>query len=32
MGVLNNLQLHDNFDIKDYIKSFNEKIQTGFKA
>ena len=31
MGVLNNLQLHDNFDIKDYIKSFNEKIQTGFK-
>ena len=31
MGILNNLQLHDNFDIKDYIKSFNEKIQTGFK-
>ena len=31
MGVFNNLQLHDNFDIKDYIKSFNEKIQTGFK-
>ena len=31
MGVLNNLQLHDNFDIKDYIKSFNEKTQTGFK-
>ena len=31
MGVLNNLQLHDNFDIKEYIKSFNEKIQTGFK-
>ena len=30
MGVLNNLQLHD-FDIKEYIKSFNEKIQTGFK-
>ena len=28
MGVLNNLQLHD---IKDYIKSFNEKTQTGFK-
>ena len=31
MGVFNNLQLHDNFDIKDYIKSFNDKIQTGFK-
>ena len=31
MGVLNNLQLHDNFDIKEYIKSFNEQIQTGFK-
>ena len=31
MGVFNNLQLHDNVDIKDYIKSFNEKIQTGFK-
>ena len=31
MGVFNNLQLYDNFDIKDYIKSFNEKIQTGFK-
>ena len=31
MGVFNNLQLHDNFDIKDYIKSFNEKNQTGFK-
>ena len=31
MGVFNNLQLHDNFDIKDYIKSFNEKIQTSFK-
>ena len=30
MGVFNNLQLHD-FDIKGYIKSFNEKIQTGFK-
>ena len=30
MGVFNNLQLHD-VDIKDYIKSFNEKIQTGFK-
>ena len=30
MGVLNNLQLHD-FDIKEYIKSFNAKIQTGFK-
>ena len=30
MGVLNNLQLHD-FDIKEYIKSFNEKIQTRFK-
>ena len=30
MGVFNNLQLHD-FDIKDYIKSFNDKIQTGFK-
>ena len=30
MGVLNNLQLHD-FDIKEYIKSFNEKTQTGFK-
>ena len=31
MGVLNNLQLHDNFGVKDYIKSFNEKTQTGFK-
>ena len=31
MGVLNNLQLHDKFDIKEYIKSFKEKIQTGFK-
>ena len=31
MGVFNNLQLHDNFDIKEYIKSFNEQIQTGFK-
>ena len=31
MGVFNNLQLHDNVDIKDYIKSFNDKIQTGFK-
>ena len=31
MGVLNNLQLHGNFDIKDYIKSFNEKTQIGFK-
>ena len=31
MGVLNNLQLHDNVDIKEYMKSVNEKIQTGFK-
>ena len=31
MGVFNNLQLHDNFDIKEYMQSFNEKIQTGFK-
>ena len=31
MGVFNNLQLHDNFDIKEYMESFNEKIQTGFK-
>ena len=31
MGVLNNLQLHDKFDIKEYIKYFKEKIQTGFK-
>ena len=31
MGVLNNLQLHDNFDIKEYMQSFNDKIQTGFK-
>ena len=30
MGVFNNLQLHD-FDIKEYMKSVNEKIQTGFK-
>ena len=30
MGVFNNLQLHD-FDIKEYIKSVNAKIQTGFK-
>ena len=30
MGVFNNLQLHD-FDIKQYMKSVNEKIQTGFK-
>ena len=30
MDVFNNLQLHD-FDITDYIKSFNEKTQTGFK-
>ena len=30
MGVFNNLQLHD-FDIKEYMKSFNEQIQTGFK-
>ena len=31
MGVFNNLQLHDNVDIKEYMKSVNEKIQTGFK-
>ena len=31
MGVFNNLQLHDNVDIKEYMQSFNEKIQTGFK-
>ena len=31
MGVFNNLQLHDNVDIKEYMESFNEKIQTGFK-
>ena len=31
MGVFNNLQLHDNFDIKEYMQSFNDKIQTGFK-
>ena len=31
MGVLNNLQLHDNVDIKEYMKSVDEKIQTGFK-
>ena len=30
MGVFNNLQLHD-FDIKEYMKSVNAKIQTGFK-
>ena len=30
MGVFNNLQLHD-LDIKEYMKSVNEKIQTGFK-
>ena len=30
MGVFNNLQLHD-LDIKEYMKSFNEQIQTGFK-
>ena len=30
MGVFNNLQLHD-VDIKEYMKSVNEKIQTGFK-
>ena len=30
MGVFNNLQSHD-FDIKEYMKSVNEKIQTGFK-
>ena len=30
MGVFNNLQLHD-FGIKEYMKSVNEKIQTGFK-
>ena len=30
MGVFNNLQLHE-FDIKEYMKSVNEKIQTGFK-
>ena len=30
MGVFNNLQLHD-VDIKEYMKSFNEQIQTGFK-
>ena len=30
MGVFNNLQLHD-FDIKEYMKSVNDKIQTGFK-
>ena len=31
MGVFNNLQLHDNVDIKEYMQSFNDKIQTGFK-
>ena len=32
MGVLNNMKLNDNsFDIKEYIKYFKEKIQTGFK-
>ena len=31
MEVFNNLQLHDNVDIKEYMQSFNEKIQTGFK-
>ena len=31
MGVLNNLQLHDNFDIKEYMKFFKGQIQTGFK-
>ena len=31
MGVFNNLQLHDNVDIKEYMQSFHEKIQTGFK-
>ena len=30
MGVFNNLQSHD-LDIKEYMKSVNEKIQTGFK-
>ena len=30
MGVFNNLQSHD-FDIKEYMKSVNAKIQTGFK-
>ena len=30
MGVFNNLQLHD-LDIKEYMKSVNEQIQTGFK-
>ena len=23
--------MHDNFDIKEYMQSFNDKIQTGFK-
>ena len=31
MGVFNNPQLHDDFNIKEYIKSFNKQIQTGFK-
>ena len=31
MGVLNNFQLKDTFDIKEYIKYFKGKIQTGFK-
>ena len=30
MGVFNNLQLHD-LDIKEYMKSFHEQSQTGFK-
>ena len=32
MGVLNNFQLNNNtFDIREYIKYFKGKIQTGFK-
>ena len=30
MGVFNNLQLHDNVDIKEYMKSVNEKNSNRF--
>ena len=31
MGVLNNIQRFNTFDIREYIKNFQRQIQTGFK-